>query len=307
MSSWIQHAVGRVRTPARPGPGPLSAASLRALDLSIGRRLDGLLAGEYRSAFLGLGSELYQIRPYRPGDDVRRIDWNVTARTAEVHVRVQLAERVLATWLILDHSASMAFGTGDRRKTDIAEGVSIAMGHVATRRGNRLGVVTFGGGRCHFTVPRPGRRGLLHTLEATREPPSGGGHLVEALDLVAGVAKQRSLVVIVSDFRTPDEWRPTLQRMAARHRIVAVEIRDPREQELADVGELHFEDPETGEQLVVDTRDRLVRLRFAAAADEERRALVTMLAASGVPHLVLSTEGDWLRRFAAFLKQSDRL
>src|ERR671931_1145049 len=114
------------RTPEHPGPGPLSAESLRALELTIGRRVDGLLAGDYRSAFAGIGSELFQVRAYEPGDDVRRIEWNVTARTGQTHVRVELAERVLVTWLVLDSSASMAFGTADRRKADVAEGGALA-------------------------------------------------------------------------------------------------------------------------------------------------------------------------------------
>src|SRR5918912_2376983 len=134
-------------TPERPGPGPMPDALLRALDIVIGRRMEGLLAGDYRSSLLGDGTELAQVRPYVPGDDVRRIDWNVTARTREPHVRVHLAEHVLVSWLVLDTSASMQFGTADRRKADVAEGVAIALGHVATRRGNRLGAVTFGDSR----------------------------------------------------------------------------------------------------------------------------------------------------------------
>src|SRR5215469_13641848 len=118
MAKSIADLIDRVRTPAEPGPGPLSIASLRALDLAIGRRVDGVVSGDYRSAFAGVGSELYQVRPYQPGDDVRRIDWNVTARTGQVHVRVELAERVLVTWLVYDASASMAFGTTERRKAD---------------------------------------------------------------------------------------------------------------------------------------------------------------------------------------------
>src|SRR4051794_20672248 len=137
-------AAGRERTAARPGPGPITAESLEALELAIARRVDGLLAGDYRSAFTGLGTELHQVRPYEPGDDVRRIDWNVTARTGTTHVRVELAERVLVTWLVFDASASMDFGTTERRKADVAEGVALAIGHAATRRGNRLGLVTFG-------------------------------------------------------------------------------------------------------------------------------------------------------------------
>ena len=126
------------RTPDRPGPGPLPENLLRALDLTIGRRIEGMLAGDHRSSVLGQGSELAQVRPYVPGDDVRRIEWNVTARTGETHVRVDLAERVLVTWLALDVSASMSFGTAERRKADVAEGVALALGHLASRRGNRI-------------------------------------------------------------------------------------------------------------------------------------------------------------------------
>jgi uncharacterized protein (DUF58 family) len=296
---------GRVRTPAEPGPGPLSSASLRALDLAIARRLDGLLAGDYRSAFTGIGTELYQVRRYAPGDDVRRIDWNVTARTGEPHVRVELADRVLATWMVVDLSASMAYGTSDRRKADVAEGVSIAVGHLATRRGNRLGAVVFGPGEPRFFSPRQGRRGLLLALDAIRAAPAGSGRLEEALRLVELFAVQKSLVIVVSDFQGPSDWRQLLARLAERHRILAVEVRDPREQEVTDIGELRMEDPETGRQLLVDTSDPRVRARFAELAAEERLALATMLASAGVQHVVLSTEGDWLRPLAAFLRRGD--
>src|SRR6476469_6486646 len=144
MSAAAVDPLAPSRTPDQPGPGPLSSASLRALELVVGRRVDGLLSGDYRSAFAGIGSELFQVRPYEPGDDVRRIEWNVTARTGETHVRVDLAERVLVTWLALDVSASMSFGTAERRKADVAEGVALALGHLASRRGNRLGLVAFG-------------------------------------------------------------------------------------------------------------------------------------------------------------------
>ena len=131
---------------------------LRALDVSVGRRVEGLLAGDFRSNLLGTGTELAMMRPYVAGDDVRRIDWNATARTGEPHVRVDLAERVLVTWLVLDTSVSMQFGTADRRKADVAEGVAVAIGHLSTRRGNRLGVVTFGGASPIAVLPAAGAR-----------------------------------------------------------------------------------------------------------------------------------------------------
>jgi uncharacterized protein (DUF58 family) len=294
-----------IRTPARPGPGALSTSSLRALELAVGRRVDGLLAGDYRSAFAGIGSELWQVRPYQPGDDVRRIEWNATARTGEAHVRVELAERVLVSWLVVDASASMAFGTAERRKADVAEGVAIAVGYAATRRGNRLGLVSFGAeSRCD--PPRQGRVALIETLRLLREvPPAGTGSLGNALELTDRVARQRSLIVIVSDFRGPLDWRPALLRLAGRHTVLAVEVRDPREQELADVGELRLVDPESGRQLRVDTSSAKLRERFAVAASAERRQLVTMLSSVGVRHVTLSTEGDWLRPLAAFLRRSE--
>src|SRR5256885_1233319 len=137
----VSDPLAPIRTPEAPGPGPLSPSSLRALELSVGRRVDGLLAGDYRSAFAGVGSELWQVRPYEPGDDVRRIEWNVTARTNQAHVRVELAERVLVTWLVLDAPASVAFGTTERRKADVAGGGAVAVGYAAPRPGNppRLG------------------------------------------------------------------------------------------------------------------------------------------------------------------------
>jgi uncharacterized protein (DUF58 family) len=296
--------------PDRPGPGPIPGSLLRALDISIGRRVEGLLAGDYRSAVLGQGTELAQVRPYIAGDDVRQIEWNVTARTGETHVRVQLAERVLVTWLVLDTSPSMQFGTADRRKADVVEGVAIAVGHIASRRGNRLGVVTFGDARPQAIPPRQGRVGLLGLLEALRAEPVdgqvGATSLGEALRRTSAVARQRALVVVVSDFRGPQDWRRPLLELAGRHDVVAVEIRDPREQELPNAGELWLVDPETGRQLRVDTRSAKLRARFAAAAEEERTALRRALASVGVRHVVLSTSGDWLRLLALFLKRGRR-
>jgi len=270
----------------------------------------GLLAGDYRSSILGVGTELAQVRAYVPGDDVRRIDWNVTARTGEPHVRVHLAERVLVTWLVLDTSASMQFGTADRRKADVAEGVALALGHVATRRGNRLGVVTFGAGRPQALPPRQGRVGLVGLLAKLREEHDaahdGATPLAAALRHTAAVARQRALVAVVSDFRGPIDWRHPLLDLAGRHDVVAVEIRDPREQELPDLGELFLVDPETGRQIRVNTRDAKLRSRFAVAAESERQAVTRTVTSTGARHVVLSTSGDWLRPLAAFLRRTAR-
>jgi uncharacterized protein (DUF58 family) len=303
-------ALARERTPERPGPGPLPETLLRALDLTIGRRVEGLLAGDYRASVLGLGTELAQVRPYVPGDDVRRIDWNVTARTRVPHVRVDLAERVMTTWLVLDTSASMSFGTADRRKADVAEGVALALGHVATRRGNRLGILTFGTENPRILPPRQGRSGLLGLLTALHEESpaeSGPTSFADAFRSVAGAARQRALVAIVSDFRGPHEWRDALLGLAGRHDVLAIEIRDPREQALPDVGELWLVDPETGRKLRVNTKSRQLRDRFAEAAEGERTALGRMFAGLGVRHVVLSTSGDWLRTLIPFLKRSRSL
>jgi uncharacterized protein (DUF58 family) len=295
----------RSTTPERPGPGPLPAQALRALQIEVRRRLQGLLAGDYRSSQFGDGVELAQVRPYIPGDDVRKMEWNVTARMGEPHVRVNLAERVLVTWLLLDASPSMQFGTGERRKADVADGVAIAVGHVATRRGNRLGVLTFGDAKPLTLPPNQGRAGLLGLLTALQREPEedqvGATSLGAALSRTAAIARQRGVVVIVSDFRGPLDWRKPLLQLMSRHEVLAVEIRDPREQELPDVGDLWLVDPETGRQLRVDTRSRSLRERFAQAAAEERTGVARVLSALAVPHAVLSTSGDWLRPFAAFL------
>ena len=294
-------------TRARPGPGPMAEGLLRALDVTIGRRVEGLLAGDFRSSSHGAGTELAVVRPYVPGDDVRRIDWNVTARTTEPHVRVDLAERVLVTWLLLDTSASMQFGTADRRKADVAEGVAIAIGHLATRRGNRLGVVTHGS-VTQFLPPRQGRPGLIGLLVALRDGADAQGRevgsLASGLATIAAVARQKSLVVVVSDFRGDRAWRPPLLEVAGSHDVVAVEVVDPREQELPNVGPLWLVDPETGRQLRVDTRSRRLRERFAAAAEAERADVRRTIASTGARHVVLSTSGDWLRTLVTYLRRS---
>jgi uncharacterized protein (DUF58 family) len=245
------------------------------------------------------------VRPYVAGDDVRHIDWNVTARTGEPHVRVQLAERVLVTWLVLDTSPSMQFGTADRRKADVAEGVAIAVGHIATRRGNRLGFVTFGDEHERWLPPRQGRVGLLGLLDALREEgrEAGASSLGAALRRTGALATQRAVVIVASDFGGSLDWKRPLVELAGRHEVVAVEIRDPREQELPNAGVLWLVDPETGRQVRADTRSAKLRARFAAAAAEERAEVARTLASAGARHVVLSTSGDWLRSLAVFLRR----
>jgi uncharacterized protein (DUF58 family) len=288
----------------------VSEGLLKALELTVARRVDGMLAGDHRSSLLGRGTELAQVRPYVPGDDVRLIDWNVTARTTEPHVRVHLAERVLVTWVVLDMSPSMTFGTATRRKADVALGVTLAVGHAATIRGNRVGLVGFGGATERVLPPTQGRAGLVGLLLALRDghEPDGlsGMSLAAALTRVAGAARQRALIVVVSDFRGPRDWRKAVLRLAGRHQVVAMEIRDPREQALEPVGTVWLVDPESGHELQIDTNDRTLRTRFAEAAIAERASVARDLASAGVAHAVLSTDGDWLRDLALFLRRHRR-
>jgi uncharacterized protein (DUF58 family) len=301
--------LARERPKDRPGPGPTPVALLRALDLTIGRRIHGTLPGEFRAHDLGGGLELAQIRPYQPGDDVRRIDWNVTARTTVPHVRVHVPERALTSWLLLDVSPSMTFGTALRRKADVAEGVALAVGHLATQRGNRLGIVTFGGRDDRRVPPRVGRDGLLATLllaggaqEPTDGDPIGVASAAGALHFVAATARRGGLVTVVSDFRGPRDWFRPLAAVAARHQVVAIEITDPRENDLPDVGELTLIDAETGREVRVDTSSRGLRDRFKEAASTERSEIARELRRIGVGHIVLSTDTSWLASLAAQLR-----
>jgi uncharacterized protein (DUF58 family) len=297
------------RTPDKPGPGPVPQQVLRSLDLAVMRRVESLVPGEHLTPQVGAGTELATIRPYQPGDDVRHIDWNVTARMQEPHVRVHVGERALTAWLLLDVSASMEFGTAERRKADVAEGVALAIGHVATRRGNRLGVVAFGAGTPHVLRPRQGRLGLLALLAELRHAPeaegAGATSLGTAVAHTAALARQHGLVVVVSDFRGERDWEGPLRALRGRHGVLAVEVRDPREMELTAMGDLWLVDPESGRQVQVNTSRRRVRERFAQAAAEERDEVAKALRRAGADHLVLSTAGDWLRDLAGHLRRGE--
>jgi len=301
----------RDRTPARPGPGPIADRLVRQLELSLDRRVGGQMSGDHLGRGHGAGLELDRIRPYEPGDDVRRIDWNATARTLIPQVREDVPDRQLTAWLLLDHSPSMHFGTADRRKTDVAEGAALVVGRFAARRGNRLGVVTYGVGREAVSPPAGGSRGMLGLLRAiSAEPPEkGGGETspARALALVGAIRTTPGVVVIVSDFRGPRDWLPALTEVAGRHAVIALEISDPREDALVDVGELTLIDPETGRTLRVDTGDRRLRSAFEGAASADRASLAAEFRRLAVRHLRLSTDGPWLPALArGFTRTPDR-
>jgi uncharacterized protein (DUF58 family) len=285
---------------------------LRALDLTIGRRIRGLLPGEFHADDLGGGLELAQVRPYQPGDDVRRIDWNATARTTIPHVRVHVPERALTSWLVLDVSPSMTFGTALRRKADVAEGVAIAAAHLATQRGNRLGIVTFGGPTDRRVSPTGGRDGVLAALLLARDdieldgPTDAVLSPSAALRFVAAAARRRGLVVVVSDFRGPRDWLRPLAALAARHQVLAIEIADPREGDLPNVGDLTLIDAETGREVRVDTSSAILRERFSTAAADERRSLAREFRQLGVSHVSLSTATSWLDSLAGQLRTLGR-
>ena len=290
---------------ARQGPGPTPAALVDALALSLARRGAGVLPGDRLAPGVGSGTELAQLRPYQLGDDVRQLDPAASARTGIAHVRLQVPERILTTWLVLDVSASMAFGTADRLKSDVAEGVSQVVARAATRHGGRLAVFTAGGPE-RMLAPRGGPHAKIGLRRLLEEGVAVDGFadrgLAPVLHRVGRLTRQPGLVVVVSDFRGALDWQLPLRALAARHRLLAVEIRDPREERLEPVGRLSLVDPESGALLEVDTSRRALRERFAAAAAQERAGVATALRRAGCDHVVLSTKGDWLRELGRALR-----
>jgi uncharacterized protein (DUF58 family) len=274
-------------------------ALVEALALTVSHRIAGALPGDRRAAGVGAGTELAQLRPYALGDDVRRIDPAASARTGELHVRLEVPERTLTTWLVVDVSASMAFGSTDRLKADVAEGVALALGRLAVRHAGRLGVMTFGSGSPRLLPPRGSRRGLVALRRVLAEGVAVDGHhdphaLAEALGRLGRIARQPGLVVVVSDFRDQHGWTRPLGSLRAHHAVVAVEVGDPREAELPSVGRIAVIDPESGARLEVDTSRASVRERFAALEAERAAHLASELRRLHVDHVSLRTEGDWL-------------
>ena len=298
-----------VKPEARQGPGPLPAGAVRAVDIAIRRRIEGQLPGEHRATGVGSGTEIAQLRPYVVGDDVRQLDPAATARTGEPYVRQQVPERVLTTWVLVDVSASMAFGTGDRLKSDVAEGVARVVARTGLRRAGRVGLLTFGTPEPTLLAPRSGRRamvGLRRALEAgvapdgTSEPDA----LPRALRRLDRLARKPGLIVIVSDFREADGWQKPLRALAHRHEVVCVEVSDPRERELPDAGTVVMIDPESGRHLEADLSSPKLRAAFATAEKARALRVATEIRRSGARHVALSGAGDWLRGLGAGLATS---
>ena len=282
---------------------------LRQLELLVTHRLDGLLQGDYQGLLPGPGSEPGESRPYQPGDDVRRIDWNLTARTTVPHVRDEVADRELETWVVVDCSASLDFGTASCEKRDLAVAAVAAVGFLTSRIGNRLGAVLVTPDGIERIPARGGRQSLfalLHRLVTRPRAAEGSG----ATDLAAGVRqllqppRRRGLAVVVSDFLAAPDWHRPLRGLALRHQVLAVEVVDPRELELPNVGLLSLVDPETGRRLEVPTGKAKLRQRYADAAAAERAAIAAAVRQSGAQHLVLRTDGDWMRDVVRFVVSS---
>ncbi|MER7332862.1 MULTISPECIES: DUF58 domain-containing protein [unclassified Micromonospora] len=299
---------------------------LRHLELTITRRLDGLLHGNHLGLLPGPGSEPAGSREYRPGEDeVRRMDWSVTARTTVPHVRTVDADRELTTWTLVDATPSMDFGTAELEKRELAVAAVAAVGFLTAGVGNRLGAHLLTHEGLRRFPPRTGRThlfGLLRTLlDVPRGlPASDPVPLAHGLDGLRRGAGRRGLVVVVSDFLDglpdagvagaagpPPEWERPLRRLAARHQVLAVQVVDPRERELPDVGLVTLVDPESGRRREVSTASRRLRERYAAAAAAQREAVTRAIRRSGAAHLTLSTDRDWTADIARHVFTQRRL
>lgn len=304
----------RLPQPAERAGPPGADALLRRLEWTVIRRLDGLLQGDYRTLLRGTGLDLADLREYQLHDDVRHIDWNVTARLQQPHVRVFTEDREMAAWFLLDLSPSVDFGSGAQRKREVLQGFVGVLARLITRHGNRVGALLYRGqGRAgvHTMLPvRGGRTQVLRLLHlvggaepapAAEMPDHGPTRLAELLRSAALTVRQRSAVFVVSDFISEPGWEQPLGELARRHDVVAVRLLDPLELELPDLGLLTIRDAETGEQLLVDTHDRGFRQRFARIAAQREAELRESLARAGVDTLELSTDDDLAEAVVRFV------
>ena len=287
---------------------------LRRLEWTVIRRLDGLLHGDYRTLFRGFGLDLADLREYQYHDDVRHIDWNVTARLATPYVREYHEDRDVTAWFLLDLSPSIDFGSRDVRKRRVEQEFVTVLARLLSRHGNRVGAL-FYGDRVDTVIPaRSGRRHVLHLLHTLLSRPgrteSGATDIRVLLQTAFALVKRRSLVFVVSDFVTRPGWEEALAHLAQRHEVIAVRLYDPLEMELPDLGLVTIQDAETGEQVLVDTHDRRFRKRFAFIAEQREKALRAAFRQAGVDALELSTGDeliDAVLRFADLRKRRSQL
>ncbi|MFI6295916.1 DUF58 domain-containing protein [Nonomuraea sp. NPDC050790] len=269
---------------------------LLRLEWKVVRRLDGRLQGAHRTAHRGAGIDFTGLRAYTDGDDARHIDWNVTARLDEPHLRVFTEDRELTVWLVLDRSASMAAGRPGRGKHDVLAELALVLARLFGRGGNRVGAVLYDAGSLRVVPPGTSRRHALRIgAELARTAEARGTattDLAEMLDAAGRLARRRALVVVLSDFIGEGDWERSLQRLARRHEVVALRITDTADDVLPQAGLIVVEDAETGEQLVVDSADPLLRVRFRAAVDERDARLTAGMRRAGVPVHRIDTERD---------------
>lgn len=281
---------------AQGPPTDAVAELLRTLELTISRRLDGVLHGNYQGLTPGHGSEPGESRPYQPGDDVRRIDWNVTARTQETYVRDQIADRDLTAWLVVDVSAAMHFGTVPNSKARTALAAAAAVGFLTARNQNRVGAVMVAGPSIHVVPPRSGKNQVRAILSILASPPASDGlgavDLSGALDRVGALAKRRGFVAVISDFAGTG-WSTSLGRLSLRHDLLAITVHDPREYDVPPIGLVQMTDPATGRQREVRVT-AAVQQRFSAAAAAKRSERLDEIGRTGANVIELMTDGDWL-------------
>jgi len=288
---------------------------LRRLEWTVIRRLDGLLQGDYRTLLRGAGMDLADLREYQLHDDVRHIDWNVTARQQVPHVRVFTEDREMAAWFLLDLSPSVDFGSGDSAKRQVSAEFVGVLARMLTRHGNRVGAMLYGAGVDAVLPTRNSRVHVLHLLKSMQQRPEGAstGKVTRLQDLLlsaANLVRRRSTVFVVSDFISEPGWEKPLGQLAQRHEVVAVRLLDPMELELPDLGLIPIVDAETGQQLLVDTADAGFRKRFARIAAQREAELRESLGRAGVDTLELSTDGDLvdtILRFTDLRKRRSRL
>jgi uncharacterized protein (DUF58 family) len=289
-------------------------ALLRRLEWTVIRRLDGVLHGDYRTLFRGFGLDLADLREYQYHDDVRHIDWNVTARMQTPYVREFNEDREVTAWFLLDVSPSVDFGSLEVNKRAVSMEFVAVLARLFSRHGNPVGAM-FYGDRVDAIVPaRSGRLHVLHILQRLLDRPelpgSGSTNLQHLIEHASGIMQRRSVVFVVSDFITEPGWTKAMAQLARRHEVVAVRIYDPLERELPDLGMVVIQDAESGEQLFVDTHDRGFRKRFAAAAREREEALRTAFSDAGIDALELATDDnlvDAILRFADLRKRRSQL